>query len=198
MRVWDGADPRLLNRKHLLAEHREVHALLNEDFPWGTNPEAVRFQGPRGKSLLILRHELLRVGMAVRWGTDRHGREAHAERARDPELHRRRVDLDLLSPRAQAALLLYERHALPMRRVTEPGPDGSWPPDEWIRPTPFESQAFFRRLMAAFDWPPCRLEGGATTPWHRDGIPASQYVRVGDAWNRIDFHHKAHLYPKGH
>lgn len=167
MRVWDGADPRLLNRKHLLAEHREIHALLNWDFPWGTNPEARRFidLGDRGRSLLVLRHELLRVGMAVRWGVGRHGRDMHGTPA----------DTDELSPRAAKALLLYEREALPL------GPGRS----------PVQADAFFRRLMAPMHWPLCYLEGGANTPWDRDGISMREYVKVGDGWKRARYHHKA-------
>lgn len=163
MRVWNDTDPRLLNRKHLLAEHREVHALLNDDHNWGTNPEYVRFArlGPRGRSLLVLRHELLRVAMHVRY--QRHTRD----------LHSTPVDEGELSPRAAGVLLAYERHCIEA-------------------PTnPYIIQHYFRSLMSYVNYPPCTLAGGATTPWHRDSIPASVYVRTGDAWQRSRFHHRA-------
>lgn len=173
MRVWNNTDPRLLNRKHLLAEHREVHALLNDDHNWGSNPEYRRFKdlGGRGRSLLCLRHELLRVAMILRWGLTKHSRDQHETP----------VNSAAMSSRASTALVLYERHALPIPHPTNA----------------YVIQHFFRSLMAPMNWPRCRLEGGATTPWGRDGILASTYIRAGDSWERAEFHHKRDT-TKGH
>lgn len=76
MRIWGAAHPRLLNNKHLLGEHREVHALLNDDYNWSTNPEYHRFQCKGGRIYLYFRHELLRLEMKRRFGLQ-HKRKRH-------------------------------------------------------------------------------------------------------------------------
>lgn len=43
LRIWGYTDPRLLNTKHLLGEHREVHALLPRINGWAVHPEYARF-----------------------------------------------------------------------------------------------------------------------------------------------------------
>jgi hypothetical protein len=62
MRVWD-IDPKYLCRKHLLAEHRELHGLWNILTKHGgrggysRHPETLRWVGKL--KALYLRHELL-------------------------------------------------------------------------------------------------------------------------------------------
>lgn len=62
MRIWD-IDPALLCRKHLLAEHRELHGLWNILTKHGAkggyskHPETLRWIGK--EKALYLRHELL-------------------------------------------------------------------------------------------------------------------------------------------
>jgi hypothetical protein len=62
MRVWD-IDPKYLCRKHLLAEHRELHGLWNiltkhgGSGGYSRHPETLRWVGKL--KALYLRHELL-------------------------------------------------------------------------------------------------------------------------------------------
>lgn len=62
MRIWD-VHPRLLCRKHLLAEHRELHGLWNiltihkGTGGYSRHPETLRWVGKR--KALYLRHEIL-------------------------------------------------------------------------------------------------------------------------------------------
>ena len=67
MRIWALADPRFLNRKHLLGEHVEAHMLLAalDGRGWTSHPETLRFEGR--PELVALRHELLREEMDRRW-----------------------------------------------------------------------------------------------------------------------------------
>lgn len=61
MRIWD-IDPKFLCRKHLLAEHRELHAIWNiltkNKRGYAKHPETLRWKG-RLKAL-YLRHEKLK------------------------------------------------------------------------------------------------------------------------------------------
>lgn len=72
MRVWD-VEPRKLCRKHLLGEHRELHALftiLNEDRTgYRHHPETIRWVGKL--PALAHRHELL-VAEMLRRGYNHH------------------------------------------------------------------------------------------------------------------------------
>lgn len=168
MRIWGHADPRLLNNKHLLGEHREVHALLNDHFNWGTNPEYRRFAdlGARGRALLVLRHELLRVAMNVRW-PNVHSRVAHGS----PMSAR---DLSLLTPRMLGVLKIYERDSYIVERH---------------RYDVDAVHARFGTMMASLRHPPCRLEGQAETPWDRDGLTLDEYLLLGNSWTK-SIHHK--------
>ena len=62
MRIWD-IDPKILCRKHLLAEHRELHGLWNiltkygERGGYSRHPETLRWKGKL--KALYNRHELL-------------------------------------------------------------------------------------------------------------------------------------------
>lgn len=60
MRIWD-VSPSLLCRKHLLGEHRELHALysilLNNKKGYRSHPETLRWVGKL--PALELRHQLL-------------------------------------------------------------------------------------------------------------------------------------------
>jgi len=60
MRIWD-IKPKYLCRKHLLGEHRELHAiwsiLINNKKGYATHPETKRWQGKL--KALYLRHEEL-------------------------------------------------------------------------------------------------------------------------------------------
>lgn len=62
MRVWD-VSPKILCRKHLLAEHRELHGLWNiltihkGSGGYSRHPETLRWVGKR--RALFLRHEAL-------------------------------------------------------------------------------------------------------------------------------------------
>jgi hypothetical protein len=60
VRIWD-VDPRLLCRKHLLGEHRELHGLWNihvlEKSGYSRHPETIRWAGKL--AALHARHELL-------------------------------------------------------------------------------------------------------------------------------------------
>jgi hypothetical protein len=60
MRIWD-LDPSCLCREHLLAEHRELHAiwsiLVNKKKGYSRHPETLRWKGKL--KALFLRHEKL-------------------------------------------------------------------------------------------------------------------------------------------
>jgi len=60
MRIWD-ISPRLLCQKHLIAEHRELHAvysvILNSKKGYSKHPETLRWYGKL--PALYKRHELL-------------------------------------------------------------------------------------------------------------------------------------------
>jgi len=60
MRIWD-LPPEILCRKHLLGEHRELHAiwsiLTNDKTGYSRHPEVIRWRG-RLKAL-YLRHQIL-------------------------------------------------------------------------------------------------------------------------------------------
>lgn len=68
MRVWDRIHPSRLCRKHLLGEHRELHAiwsiLSKGKTGYRSHPEVKRWEGRL--SSLYYRHELLREEMANR------------------------------------------------------------------------------------------------------------------------------------
>lgn len=74
MRIWD-INPKLLCRKHLLAEHRELHGLWNVLTKHGgkggysRHPETLRWAGKQ--KALYLRHEAL-VKEFVRRGYRHH------------------------------------------------------------------------------------------------------------------------------
>jgi hypothetical protein len=77
MRVWGYTAPNLLNRKHLLGGHVELHVL--EKGGWKNHPESLakRFSGDDGIWYLRLHHELLRIAMMQRWGS-KHAPHKHA------------------------------------------------------------------------------------------------------------------------
>ncbi len=80
VRIWGRAHPADLNRKHLLGEHKEVHALIRavyDEVGWTHHPETKRFA--LQPQFLIFRHELLRIEMMSRWG-DRHSAANHPSR----------------------------------------------------------------------------------------------------------------------
>jgi hypothetical protein len=78
MRIWDIPTTRLC-RNHLLAEHRELHAIwsiiLNGKEGYSRHPEVLRWHGKLGA--LWLRHEEQRKEM-IRRGFD-HGSPLHIE-----------------------------------------------------------------------------------------------------------------------
>lgn len=67
MRIWD-VDPRLLCRKHLLGEHRELHALwtilTQHKKGYSKHPETLRWIGKL--NALYSRHDLLVAEMTAR------------------------------------------------------------------------------------------------------------------------------------
>ena len=148
MRVWGYADPRLLAPEHLLAEHREVHALLNTDYNWSTNPEALDNRYKGHITFLIFRHEILRIGMNLRW----QGQHAHIA-------HPTPVDLMLMRPGHQKLVHHYERLSLKIGHYEEFDYD-------------------FRDLAGKAKFPRTKLEGRADTPWERDGISLKDYLSM--------------------
>lgn len=67
MRIWD-VDPHILCRKHLLGEHRELHAtwtiLTNDRKGYRKHPEVIRWEGKL--AALFKRHEQLVAEMLKR------------------------------------------------------------------------------------------------------------------------------------
>ena len=67
LRIWD-LEPAKLCRKHLLGEHRELHALwsilANNKNGYSKHPETLRWKGKM--QALYLRHEILVVEMQKR------------------------------------------------------------------------------------------------------------------------------------
>lgn len=165
MRVWGLADPRYLNRHHLLGEHREIHVLCKRRN--GPGPEFSRFweTGKRGRSALILRHELVRVAMNVRWP----GKHKRA-------VHKTPVKWHLLIEMDRTFLRLYAKTCRDEM-------------DTWLL-TPEANQHRFRIQMHGRSFPATRLEGLADTPWERDGMTLTEYLAIGDKWRRSMYHHK--------
>lgn len=165
MRVWGLADPRYLNRHHLLGEHREIHVLCKRKN--GPGPEFDRFweTGNLGKSALILRHELVRVAMNVRW-PGRHKRG----------VHKTPVRWDLMIDMHKYRLYQYARACKDEM-------------DSWLL-MPQANQQRFKIWMHGAAFPASRLEGFADTPWERDGIDFTEYLVIGDKWRRDQYHHK--------
>lgn len=99
MRVWD-VEPRKLCRKHLLGEHREIHALftiLHEDRSgYRNHPETLRWVGKL--PALAARHDLV-VAEMLRRGYNHHSPLPESE---GEEMQ----DLLLISVEEQEALLV--------------------------------------------------------------------------------------------
>lgn len=164
MRVWGLADPRYLNRHHLLAEHREIHVLGKRRN--GPGPEFDRFwKTKQGRSALILRHELVRVAMNVRW-LGKHKRGVH----KTPVKHW------LMLPRHKRVLYLYAKACHDEM-------------DSWLL-VPETNNQRFSIWMHGISFPATELEGYADTPWRRDGITLLEYLAIGDKWRRSMYHHK--------
>lgn len=161
MRVWGYADPRLLNRQHLLGEHGEIHVLNKLEN--GPGPEWTRFwEDTHGKSCLLLRHELCRVEMNWRW-QGHHTRENHPTPVR----------YDLMLPLHKAVLIKYIARLRAMRDNAQ-----------------HTEAVWFRKLMVKAKFPRTLLEGEADTPWDRDSMLLRTYLEIGDDWRRQKHHYK--------
>lgn len=157
MRVWATADPRHLNRKHLLGEHVEVHMLIKAVYGgkgWIHHPEAKRFAAD--PEFLIFRHELLRIELDRRWP----GRHT-------PNKHKTPVREHLLTADRLAFLLTYR--------------DGLY--DEWCDERE-QAEMFDLCMRTLFNSPPPSFTHD--TPWDRDEMTIFEYTDLGDAWNAAE------------
>lgn len=63
MRIWNCIAPNLLCRKHLLGEHRELHAifaiLTKDSAGYANHPEVKRWRDPQALAALEIRHDEL-------------------------------------------------------------------------------------------------------------------------------------------
>lgn len=98
MRVWDIPVERLC-RNHLLAEHRELHAIwsiiVNQRKGYSRHPEVLRWHGKLGA--LYLRHEAQKAEMLRRGYTHRSPLSPHEI----PRRHRGRTQGILIEPVSQ-------------------------------------------------------------------------------------------------
>lgn len=158
MRIWGVADPRYLRVQHLHDEHKAIHFLAKRGN--GPGPEFDRFWSTRrGRSALLLRHELVRVAMNVRW-------PGHHKRGRHPTP----VRWEFLLDRDKSVL---RKYAVACRNEM----------DSWLL-TPEINQQRFSIWMHGCSFPATRNEDLADTPWRLEGTTLTEYLRVEDKWRK--------------
>ena len=154
-RVWGMADPRFLNYDDLMAEHKTIHRLCSEANI--NEPDHERFweQGVRARSLLMLRHEMVRTAMNLRWPG------AHT-RSRHPTP----VAYKLMQPAHKNFLVRYV-HSVKTERNT-------------YRKMPWAIQHRFQLWMHGQGFPGTQNRDRAETPWDFEGITFQEYLSKGD------------------
>jgi hypothetical protein len=154
MRVWTRTPPHLLNRKHLLGEHQEVHVLINgfgSDRGYSRHAEARNFAsfGRKGLEALVVRHEMIRVAMDHRW-SGRH----------DSYTHPTPVDSTLMDVVESWLVREYEEML------------SASTCDSWIE--------WFDDAMESIDFPRSALADDR--PWDRDRMTMDWYLSLGNDW----------------